>query len=450
MTLVRSIGRWTMTALVINTTIGTGIFGLPAELTRLLGRASPLAMILGALGVGVIMACFAEVASQFSESGGPYLYVRTAFGRFLRMQIGWFHLLIDMVGVATCAALFVNYLSRFLPWQLNTWQRALLLAIVIAIPTVANCLGVRSGAMLSNIMTVAKVSPLAVLILFGITTFARHPQMIQEADIISPGLSKWVRATAFLLFVFAGPEGALVPSGEIKEPRRTIPFSLAAGILGCAVIFTLVQFITVATVGTKPSDQPLADAASVLLGIGGAAFVSIAVMISAYGWISGVLLYGPRLAFAMAANRDCPGFLAALHPRFHTPVVAILLYACAAWTLASTRTYLWIVTISSGGIAIYYPGTCAALIRLRMLRPNVEALRIPLGPLLSIVGIAISVGAIAGLNSCELLALNIPAIIATGDWRENVATKIRSEVASSSSIKFLDFACTGIRSRAAI
>ena len=158
MTLVRSIGRWTMTALVINTIIGTGIFGLPAELTRLLGRASPLAMILGALGIGVIMVCFAEVASQFSESGGPYLYVRTAFGRFLGMQIGWFHLLIDMAGVATCAALFVNYLSRFLPWQLNTWQRALLLAIVIAIPTVANCLGVRSGAMLSNIMTVAKVS----------------------------------------------------------------------------------------------------------------------------------------------------------------------------------------------------------------------------------------------------------------------------------------------------
>jgi len=140
MTLVRSIGRWTMTALVINCIIGIGIFGLPGELTRLLGRASPIAMVFGALGMAIIMACFAEVASQFSETGGPYLYVRTSFGRFLGMQIGWFHLLIDMVGVAICAALFMSYLTKFLPWELNAWQRASLLAVVIAIPTVRTVL----------------------------------------------------------------------------------------------------------------------------------------------------------------------------------------------------------------------------------------------------------------------------------------------------------------------
>ena len=140
MTLVRSIGRWTMTALVINCIIGIGIFGLPGELTRLLGRASPIAMVFGALGMAIIMACFAEVASQFSETGGPYLYVRTGFGRFLGMQIGWFHLLIDMVGVAICAALFMSYLTKFLPWELNAWQRASLLAVVIAIPTVRTVL----------------------------------------------------------------------------------------------------------------------------------------------------------------------------------------------------------------------------------------------------------------------------------------------------------------------
>src|SRR5215470_6932361 len=140
MTLVRSIGRWTMTALVINCIIGIGIFGLPGELTRLLGRASPIAMVFGALVMAIIMACFAEVASQFSETGGPYLYVRTAFGRFLGMQIGWFHLLIDMVGVAICAVLFMSYLTKFLPWELNAWRRASLLAVVIAIPTVRTVL----------------------------------------------------------------------------------------------------------------------------------------------------------------------------------------------------------------------------------------------------------------------------------------------------------------------
>src|SRR6266702_8831054 len=416
MTFVRSIGRWTMTALVINCIIGTGIFGLPGELTRLLGRASPIAMVLAALGIAIIMACLAEVASQFAEPGGPYLYVRTAFGRFLGMQVGWFHLLADVAGVAGCAVLFANYLTIFVRSALHTWQRASLIAVAIAIPAVANCLGVRSGANLSNMLTVAKLSPLALLVLLGLSRFAHQPQVIHASEITSPGLSNWVRAMVFLLFVFAGPEGALIPSGEIREPRRTIPFSLAAGLLACAAIFTLVQFIVVTTVGTNSSDQPLADTASVLLGGGGAVFVLIATMISAYGWISGALLYSPRLVFAMAANRDCPPLLARLHPSFHTPVLAISLYASAAWVLASSGSFVWLVALGSGGIALYYIGTCASLIRLRMLRPNVEALRVPLGPLLGILGIAISGAVIAGLKKSELLALGIPAIIATADW----------------------------------
>src|SRR5215831_12393644 len=103
MAFVRSIGRWTMTALVINCIIGGGIFGLPGEVTRLLGRASPLAMIFAALGMAVIVACIAEVGSQFSEPGGPYHYVRAAFGRFLGIQVGWFHLLPVVAAVAANA-----------------------------------------------------------------------------------------------------------------------------------------------------------------------------------------------------------------------------------------------------------------------------------------------------------------------------------------------------------
>ena|SRR5437588_11575430 len=146
MAFVRSIGRWTMTPLVINCIIGGGIFGLPGEVTHLLGRASPLAMIFAALGMAVIIACIMEVGSQFSEAGGPYLYVRTAFGRFMGLQIGWFHLLVVIAPMAALANLFVNYLGTFLPGPLSTWERGSVMAILIAIPAVANCVGVRSGA----------------------------------------------------------------------------------------------------------------------------------------------------------------------------------------------------------------------------------------------------------------------------------------------------------------
>jgi len=121
------------------------------------------------------MVCFAEVASQFSEPGGPYLYVRTAFGPFLGIQIGWFHLLGDMLGVAALAALFVNYATTFLPWHLNAWERASMMGILLVIPAAANCLGVRSGANFSNVLTVAKLSPLVLLILLGVTRFAHQP-----------------------------------------------------------------------------------------------------------------------------------------------------------------------------------------------------------------------------------------------------------------------------------
>jgi basic amino acid/polyamine antiporter, APA family len=413
---IRSIGRWTMTALVINCIIGGGIFGVPGELTRLLGRASPIAMVIAALGMVVILACFAEVASQFSEPGGPYLYVRTAFGRFLGMQVGWFHLLAVTLGVAALAALFVNYLTTFLPWLLNRWERAALMAVLIAIPTVANCVGVRSGANLSNIMTVAKLSPLAVLILFGVIRFAHQPQTIHASEITSPGLANWMRAMVLLLFVISGSENAAIPSGEIREPRRTIPFGLAAGLLACAAIFMLLQFITVATIGTNMSDRPLADTASVLLGGGGVAFVSIAVMISTYGWISGALLYGPRLAFALAAQGDFPSFLARLHPRFHTPAVAIVLYALAAWMFASSGTFVWLVALASGSIAIELGASCATLIRFRKLRPHADALRAPFGPLLSILAVAISLALMTGLKRGEVLLMFIAALIASANW----------------------------------
>ncbi len=405
-----------MTALVVNCIIGGGIFGVPGELTRLLGRASPLAMIFAALGMAVIMACIAEVASQFSESGGPYLYVRTAFGRFVGMQIGWFHMLGDMATAAALASLFVSYLTTFLRWQPNAWERSFLTAIVIGIPTAANYLGIRSGANLSNFMTLAKLSPLAVLILFGVAHFAQQPQTIHTSELAAPGLSNWVRAMVFLLFTIGGWEGALIPTGEIREPTRTIPFGLTAGLLACAVTYMLLQFVTVVTIGTKMTDAPLPEVASILLGRSGVAFVTVAALVSIYGWISGAILYAPRLAYALAAQGDFPTVFARLHSRFHTPGAAIVLYAFTAWVLASSGTFLGIVPYCSGFMTVYYAATCASLIPLRKLRPDADRLRVPLGPLLSVLGVAISLALMTGLKTGELLLMGFTAAIATTNW----------------------------------
>jgi basic amino acid/polyamine antiporter, APA family len=210
MPFVRAIGRWTMTALVINCIIGNAIFGLPSELTRLVGRASPLSMILAALAFAVVMVSLAEVASQFSEPGGPYLYVRTAFGRFAGVQIGWFHLLAASAAGAANASLFMIYLTGLLPWVGGAKRPILLLALIISIPTVANLIGVRSGAALSNLLTVAKLLPLALLIILGVARFGHHVEIISASEISRPGIGRWLSALFLLFFAYGGPENALV------------------------------------------------------------------------------------------------------------------------------------------------------------------------------------------------------------------------------------------------
>jgi basic amino acid/polyamine antiporter, APA family len=413
---IRSIGRWTMTALVINGIMGAGIFALPGELNRLLGRASPFAVIFAAVAMSIIMSCVAEVASQFSEPGGAYLYTRTAFGRFVGMQIAWFFLLAVLGGVAVCADLFVDYLLPFLPWTLTAWERGLVMSLLVAIPTAANYCGVRNGANLSSLLTLAKLSPLALLIVFGVAHFAHQPQMIHASEIVSPGWSNWVRAVVLLMFPLSGWEESLIPTGEVREPRRTIPFALATGLITCAAVYTLLQFITVATVGLNATERPLAQTASVLLGGGGATLVSIAIMLATYGYISANLLNDSRLVYSLAEQGDFPTVLGRIHPRFHTPAVAIIIYAFSGWALAVSGTFQFVLALSAGATVVYYAGMCAALIRLRKLYPNADALRIPFGPLVSILAIAISLVLMTGLKRRELLLMCLTALIAAANW----------------------------------
>ncbi len=416
MLLIRSIGRWTMTALVINCIIGSGIFALPGELSRLVGRASPIAMLVGALIMGVIMACFAEVASQFSEAGGPYLYARTAFGGFIGMQVGWVSMLSVVAGAATLSSFFVNSLASLLPRSPTSWERALLLAIVLGIPAAANYRGVRSGARLNNIATVSKLLPLALLIVVGVGHFAHGAHVIHASEITSPGISNWIRALMLLVFAYGGWESSLIAGGEVTQPRRTIPFGLGAGLLLCAAIYVLLQFITVATVGTKPSTVPLQDTASILLGHVGARLVDIAILISTYSWVAGAMLYGPRAVYALAAQGDFPAPFARVHPRFHTPSTAIVGYAFIAWALAAGASFFWLLALSAGVMIVTYVATCASLWRLRRLQPHADALRIPFGGGLSVAAVTISLALLTGLKLTEIFLMGVTALFASANW----------------------------------
>lgn len=165
--LVRAIGRWSLAALMVNSIIGSGVFGLPSVVAGLLGKGSPWAVLLAGAAIGVIMACFAEVASQFSEAGGPYLYVRVAFGRLMGIQTGWMLWLAQIAAPAANANLFVIYLGEFWPHAKDPIPRLIILTLLIGILTLINYRGVRAGARVSDVFTLAKLLPLGIVIVGG-------------------------------------------------------------------------------------------------------------------------------------------------------------------------------------------------------------------------------------------------------------------------------------------
>ena len=421
MSLVRSIGRWTLTALMINCIIGAGIFGVPGEpVMATLGRASPIAMIAAGLCVGMIVACFIEVASQFSEPGGVYLYARTAFGRFAGLQVSWFWFLGTVAAAAAAANLLVENVGGFVPAVVHGWLRPLVITVMVFIPALANYVGVNRGALLSNLFTIAKLLPLGLLIVLGLVRFSRHIEIVPVSEITAPGWLAWGNALVLLFFIFSGYEDATIPSGEVRNPQRTVPVSLITATVVCTVVYTLVQFIVVATIGTGATERPLAAAAAVLIGGGGRAFFEAAAVISAYGWFSASMLNAPRLLYAMAQRHELPVVFGKLHPRFKTPHIAIVAFAALAWLLAMTGTFHWGVVLSAVATMIFDGVVCAALLRLRRLQPQAITFRLPLGALFSVLAVGICSGllivSVIRDGWRQSFLVGVTAIIATANW----------------------------------
>jgi basic amino acid/polyamine antiporter, APA family len=417
MALKRSIGRWALTGLMINSIIGSGIFGVPGELLRLLGPASPVAFLLAGLAIGVIVACFVEVGSQFSEAGGPYLYVRTAFGRFLGIQVAWFTALAPMAAAAAQANLFVSYLAGFAPSMGSGISRSLVITGLISLPVIANLFGARGGKSLSNILVVAKLSPLLILIVAGLLYTGYPTEHRETTALATPGLSLWFSAVLLAVFSFGGFENALAATGDVKEPSRTVPFALAASLVVCVIIYTLIQLVTaMALDDTNVASRPLAAAASIVLGPRGAMFVGVAAMISTSGAVSATVLVVPRLLAALSQGGDMPAFFARVHTNSGAPVIATMTIAALIVLLGITGTFKWALAVTSGSMMIMAGAVCASLPRLRISQPQAAAVRVPGGGVLAVMGVGLSVLLLLQLEPKEAAPITITMVIAAVNW----------------------------------
>jgi amino acid transporter len=388
--LVRAIGRWSMVALAVNSIVGSGIFGLPSPVAGLIGRASPLAVLLAGAGMGVIIACYGEVASQFTETGGTYLYLRHTFGRLAGLQVVWLMLLSRLTAVAAALNLLVTYLAEFWPRATQPVPRLAIITGFIAVLAAVNCRGVGAGTRMSNASVVAKLGALGIVCVAGIAWLTVHPAV--AAPPVAAGLDNWLKAMLLLLFAYGGYEAALNPMGEARDPRRDVAFALFVALLIVTVIYTVLQWVVVSVL-TDParSQRPLADAARVMLGEPGAALISIGALVSVYGYVSANMLTTPRGIFAPAQAGDLPALLGAVHPRWRTPYVSILVFAVLLWGFSQFASFSWNVTLSAVARIVYYAGICAAVPVLRRKQPGAAAFRVPGGLTLPVVGVALCV-----------------------------------------------------------
>jgi APA family basic amino acid/polyamine antiporter len=411
--LVRAIGRWTLAALVINGIIGSGIFGLPNQVGKLLGTAAPFAYLLAAAGIGLIMACFAEVASQFDRSGGPYLYARETFGRFVGAQMGWFAWLVRVTSAAANTSLFVIYLGEFWPPATQPLPRAVLLTVVLGFLTVVNVRGVKGGATVSNIFVIAKLVPLTLFIVAGFALLGGQiPAPASDA-----GTGTWLAALLLLVFAYGGFEAAMMPMAEVRDPRRAAPFALFVALAVCATFYTLIH-VVVMTALPDPgaSERPLADAARAFLGTAGAGFIAFGALVSTFGNVSAQFVMAPRLMFAFAEQRDFPALFAAVHSRFRTPYVSIIVHAVLVWALAIYGSFVWNAVLSAVARLITYGIVCAAMIQLRRSRPTADAFRLPAGWLFAAGGFGFCVLMVLQMSYEHLVILGVVTAVAAVNW----------------------------------
>ncbi|MGA9641405.1 MAG: APC family permease [Terriglobales bacterium] len=424
--LVRALGRWSLAALAVNSVIGSGIFGLPATVAGYLGTRSTIAVLIAGAAMAIIMGCFAEVASQFSEAGGPYLYARTAFGRLIGIMVAWTLYLSQTAAPAANANLFVIYLAEFVPRAKEPWPRFLILTALVWFLAFINTRGARQGAMVSNVFTVAKILPLLMVVLAGGALTLFHP-----TPWIGPHsfpAHAWMKAIFLLIFAYGGFESALAPSGEAKNPARDTAFALFVTLVTCTALYALVQWVVVGVLGpSATSDRPLAEVARVTMGNRGAALVAIGALISVYGYLSAKLLGMPRVTFALAEGGDLPRVFAAVSRRFHTPWFSIVFFATAVWGLALAGSFAWNVTLSVVARLFYYGVVCAALIALRKkpMLPQAEAFTpglrspgfyLPLGPLWAVLGVLICLGLLTQADLSKSLILGVTVAAALLNW----------------------------------
>lgn len=383
--LSRELGIRQLAAGIFNYTVGSGIFALPALASAELGPAAPAAYLVCAVLMGLVVLCFAEAGSRVSATGGPYAYVEVALGPLVGFMAGALLWLTDLTGTAAVGALFAASVAALGGDPSGALQRALVVS-VFAVLAFVNVRGVRSGARVVEVVTLVKLVPLVGFVLAG-AAFA-SPANLAWPEAPEPG--RVLGTAGVLVFAFIGMEAALLPSGEVREPARTVPRAIGLALGAVAALYLAIHVVAQGVLGSAlASDRvtPLATAAGSFLGPLGRTTLIVGAALSMLGYLSGAMLAGPRSFFAFGRDGFLPGRLASVHPRYRTPHVAILVYGVLAAALAVSGSFERLAVVTNAAALTLYVlcAVSAWALRRRDVRTDGEPFRVPGGPVVPIL-----------------------------------------------------------------
>lgn len=423
---VRQLGLLTVLCIGVNNIVGSGIYKTPSDLARELGPASWLAFASDGLLLVCVALCYAAMAARHDEAGGPYVYARRAFGKHVAFAVAWTGWISMWAAMAAVATAIPDYLPVFMPGletqgvdgAITAGSRALRAAIGIGIVLALgaiNCVGVKPAAGTSTFLTIAKLVPLLVFVGAGVffvdwSRVDAVPESFGDA-----GRAAFGRALFAAFYPLQGFEVVPVPAGELRNPRRDVPLSVTISLLLSAGLYCLVQVVAFAAcpgiagmAGIEAGNaveaaRPLSEAAGAFLGGFGRKLMAVGACISMLGFAAVTILCAPRFLVALGNDGLLPAAFARHHPRWGTPVLAVVVTTLAALfgtlfpmidALGGGAAFARLTGLSNVAVLVQYVATCLAVIALRAHAPGPEGgFRLPGGrfpiPLLGLLTCAV-------------------------------------------------------------
>ena len=406
--LVRAIGVPRLTANIVNATIGASIFALPAGIATQLGAAAPLAFVVCALVMTLLVTCIALAGSRVSLTGGMYAYAEVAFGRYVGFLAGLLYYMCAILAIAAVVNVFVDNFVAIVPFLSGRAGRIAVAFTIFAALAFTNVRGVRTGANAVAIITIAKLIPLLIFIAIGVF-------FIQPAALAWPGMptSKALGdAVLLLLFAFVGVETALMPSGEVVNPARTVLRAIYAALGITTLLYMLIQAVAQGTLGAAlagTAGAPLAEAAATFLGDTGRLLLLGGAALSSFGFIASDILSSPRILFALGRDGILPAVIARVHPQYRTPHIAIIAYAAVGFLFSLTSGFEALAVMSNVALLLLYLICCTAAWELmrRDVRADGQPFTFPGARIIPIVALAVVFWVLAHATAREFMVTGV-------------------------------------------